>query len=71
MRLLTAPPDPQLGKKVHPEKSVTYFCFPNDMPELVILGNCDGISIFLIFLLFLMYVHIHERAAVPDLTVFK
>ena len=31
---LTAPPDPQLGKIVHPEKSVTYFFFPNDMPAL-------------------------------------
>ena len=28
------PPDPQLGKIVHPEKSVTYFFFPNDMPEI-------------------------------------
>ena len=25
---LTAPPDPQLGKIVHPEKSVTYFFSP-------------------------------------------
>ena len=28
----TCPLDPQLGKIVHPEKSVTYFFFPNDMP---------------------------------------
>ena len=31
--LTAPPPDPQLGKIVHPEKSVTYFFFPNDMPE--------------------------------------
>ena len=30
---LTAPPPPQLGKIVHPEKSVTYFFSPNDMPD--------------------------------------
>ena len=29
---LQRPPDPQLGKIVHPEKSVTYFFSPNDMP---------------------------------------
>ena len=28
---LQRPPDPQLGKIVHPKKSVTYFFFPNDM----------------------------------------
>ena len=33
-RGLQRPPDPQLGKIVHPEKSVTYFFFPNDMPAL-------------------------------------
>ena len=33
---LTAPPDPQLGKIVHPEKSVTYFFPPNDMPAMLV-----------------------------------
>ena len=30
------PPDPQLGRIVHPEKSVTYFFSPNDMPVSII-----------------------------------
>ena len=35
------PPDPQLGKILHPEKSVTYFFFPNDMPEALITEYSD------------------------------
>ena len=31
----SAPQTPQLGKIVHPERSVTYFVFLNDMPAVV------------------------------------